>query len=955
MAQLPLVNSRSVQASGQVPGYQNVQYDPDAFGAGIGRALKELGQTGQQLAQTERALQSDLKANSALEQVMKAKNELRPWLYDPTDGILAKTGGNAVGSGAQMKVVTDNIRKTFSESIQDPEVRQAFERRFAGEIEQSLDTAARHELAQVSNFKTETTQAVLAQGLTDAYNGYTDTTAFAKARDNVLTAIRANALGSPPEAVALAEEQAISQLHLAVIARWAEEDPFRADEYARENRDEISGKDHVAVAKLVEPAKQLRQAQEAVANALTGVGSVAATDLEQAVIATESSGNPAAESSVGASGLMQVMPETAREVASQLGITQLDGLSDDRVKSLMKTDPTLNRLLGRTYLNTQLKNFGGDLEVALVAYNAGPEAAKAFIRHNAGRGPGQRDYDVPGWKGVKNESEAYVQKVFGNLRGSGTGGTGPSGRMSEDNWTLRNFKPDDILASTEGGRWVDARAATALDQLADRMKLLYPTFVVKINEEKSSLGITQGRRRGTRDPKDLPPGSRKTSQHVHGAAFDIQHQGWTDEQKAAFLTNARALGFSGIGFYAGGHLHIDMGGERTWGPMPAWAKEAMQTPVGSGGDGGPTSQRVALGAGGTGQTTGAPGGFYKDTNAYDFDAARTQIMSIPDSGIRSLALQQIAIQESQAVAAKKAQDDRVQQSAWDVLAGGGSVNDLNPALLSQLGPAATNSLYAYENNRDSGKLPTDWKAFSDFKQLTDKEMVDLGSDIYSKYRPIMNDGEFKELLNLQSAARKALAGDAASINLMANTRTRSQITQDAINAMGWKTNNKGDSEKIANLEKTVDQFIRAEQTATGKELPPEKVQDIVDKLMLVDQSTWFATRRAKTMGTANAPAEEFIAASSWDDVQGDDQQTLVSNHMSFRGEAPSREKALDLYNSAMQVWLGAEPVIPEDDEQWLQESGSARYGRPLTDREMKDVYAGYLLRLLGSTVPGPRR
>ena len=58
---------RTVQQSGQVPGYQNVNFLPDAFGAPIGRALEHLGQTGQQIGTMIAQVESEKKANDALD------------------------------------------------------------------------------------------------------------------------------------------------------------------------------------------------------------------------------------------------------------------------------------------------------------------------------------------------------------------------------------------------------------------------------------------------------------------------------------------------------------------------------------------------------------------------------------------------------------------------------------------------------------------------------------------------------------------------------------------------------------------------------------------------------------------------------------------------------------------------------------------------------------------------
>lgn len=76
--------------------------------------------------------------------------------------------------------------------------------------------------------------------------------------------------------------------------------------------------------------------------------------LLEAVVWQESRWNPAAVSPVGARGLAQLMPGTAR----QMGVNP--------------HDPHANLEGGARYLRMQLDAFGGDVEKALAAYNAGP-------------------------------------------------------------------------------------------------------------------------------------------------------------------------------------------------------------------------------------------------------------------------------------------------------------------------------------------------------------------------------------------------------------------------------------------------------------------------------------------------------------------------------------------------------------------------------------------------------
>jgi soluble lytic murein transglycosylase len=107
-----------------------------------------------------------------------------------------------------------------------------------------------------------------------------------------------------------------------------------------------------------------------------------------------------ARSGVGASGLMQVMPATARWTARKIGLT------DFRPAQITERDT--NILIGTAYLKLALDDFEGSLPLAAAAYNAGPGRAR-----NWRNGP-----VLPGEIWAENipfeETRDYVKRVLAN-------------------------------------------------------------------------------------------------------------------------------------------------------------------------------------------------------------------------------------------------------------------------------------------------------------------------------------------------------------------------------------------------------------------------------------------------------------------------------------------------------------------------------------------------------------
>ena len=93
-----------------------------------------------------------------------------------------------------------------------------------------------------------------------------------------------------------------------------------------------------------------------------------------AIIDVESEFDVDAVSSRGARGLMQIQPVTLHWFAEKQGLRL--------TKEEMAADPALCVRLGIRYLRALQDRFGGDLSMALMAYNAGPDRIRQAIREH---------------------------------------------------------------------------------------------------------------------------------------------------------------------------------------------------------------------------------------------------------------------------------------------------------------------------------------------------------------------------------------------------------------------------------------------------------------------------------------------------------------------------------------------------------------------------------------------
>ena len=130
------------------------------------------------------------------------------------------------------------------------------------------------------------------------------------------------------------------------------------------------------------------------------------TALILSIIRQESEFDTSANSRVGAQGLMQLMPYTAKTVAKQAKLTYS--------KSKLTKSPEYNINLGSYYIAGLILEYDGSYPFSMAAYNAGPKRVKYWKKIN--KNPQKNQIDYIDWIELIpfKETRNYVQRVLEN-------------------------------------------------------------------------------------------------------------------------------------------------------------------------------------------------------------------------------------------------------------------------------------------------------------------------------------------------------------------------------------------------------------------------------------------------------------------------------------------------------------------------------------------------------------
>ncbi len=271
MARVPLYGQRKVKATPVATANFRSNASPDAFGAGIGRAVQNFASGLNDLGNSVEAVRQLDDAAIVDKHVNQYRDYTRERTYNPETGYVNLAGQDAVeGRGAFDKDINETRDKIGSNLT--PQQKKLYDRKTQNRRDASLDTSVRHSARQRKVWYNETTTSTL-NGIAD------DAIAMAaepeKFQGQIVTGEaeidkQAALNGWPKEKADFEKERWRSSVHSNLIKGLAPRDPLAAKAWLDTYGDQMSNTDRLNLEKALENPVRQKQAEENAQRILSG-------------------------------------------------------------------------------------------------------------------------------------------------------------------------------------------------------------------------------------------------------------------------------------------------------------------------------------------------------------------------------------------------------------------------------------------------------------------------------------------------------------------------------------------------------------------------------------------------------------------------------------------------------------------------------------------------------------
>lgn len=888
------------------------------FGGETAAALNNVGKaiqfTGQKMAAIEEEEKAKVDAARVMEAYAGAKDRLREALYKPQTGddpggLYNRTLGEAAGVKGDVDLRSREIFQEAIDGLDDDDQRAAFDSMWQRTHEASLDSATQFEFSQMQEYRQAAQAAALQSLQDDAIANFDNPAVLAANVDAARAMVLANADGLPPEAIARAEREAVSKIHLSVIQRMAQEDPGDALDYYERIQDQVNGTDHSLANQIIGGVAEARQAKSAVTEI---TGNAQAVDIVDQVWGAD----------VGEPMPITVRPEEAVQIARGLGVAEFEGMTPVEVQEFLNTEAGAStaKRVTTAALGVQLQAFNGDLEASLIAMTEGPDAATAFLN-------GGRDYGILADPEAAHKAvAAFVERYKGaavleggsaGIQAALAGNTAGLYRGDATAFLEERFNPMEGGAALDLEPAVASRLASFISEAPEVVQM--GLQVIRGEGEAADLGWMGG------SFSEAPP----------------EVQRWVHENAEQY----------GLGFPAG---------------TSPWRIEAWDNPSGEAKDVVDQSF-AALGLPvGLKPQTGSAAGFYTKPGGAVFTVAptagdlNTQLAAAEERYADNPPLlaevqRQIKNQHATRVSEIEAQQAGAMQEAFGAILQGQKVGDMSPATLQSLGSENVSKLLTLEGKFQGGSDDkTDDAAYYSLVSMSPEEFVDVN---LLDHADMLSGADFRALAEKQAALQRP--GTAKDSNI-AGMRTRTQIMSDTVTMLGLQpTKNSDDAASVVQLERVVDERINVFATENKRAPNATEVQEIVDGLLIEGRTGkapgffgnhFFGMGAGDTKRAYELTPEErntFTVADGFADIPEDAHDVVATGYKLLYGEDPTEDGAVEYYNDLARVRIGATPMPPAGLQNLIAQALAEQLQRRPSDEEVAAFYTRMVERSAG--------